>query len=156
AELARLRAANAAEVAEANLRRLVGAPATTRIEPAEPLAEPRGPAAPTESAESPAVEALVQEALARRSERRALQDRIAAGEERERAERANRLPQISLSGGYDYSNPNYRIFPPGARWDDTWDVGVRLSWTAFDSGRRSAAISRAQARTDALRQQRED
>ncbi|HVR72325.1 MAG TPA: TolC family protein, partial [Vicinamibacteria bacterium] len=40
AELARLRAANAAEIAEADLRRLVGAPPEARVEPTDPLAEP--------------------------------------------------------------------------------------------------------------------
>src|SRR5262249_56715913 len=116
--LARGRGATAAEGAGANLRRLPGAPAATRIEPAEPLAEPPSPprdaAMRPDTAEAPPVEALVQEALGRRSERRALQGRIAAGEDRERAERATRLPQLSLSGGSDYSNPNHRIFPAAA------------------------------------------
>jgi outer membrane protein TolC len=157
AELARVRAANAAEVAETNLRRLVSAPPTTRIQPAEPLAEP-GVMAPVavSDAEAPAVEALVQEALHGRSERQALQDRVAAGESRVKAERATRLPQLSLSGGYDYANPNRRILPPTAEWKDSWDLTLGLSWSVFDGGRRSAAIERASARTDALRQQAED
>lgn len=157
AELARVRAANAAEVAEANLRRLVGAPPTTRIQTAEPLAEP-GVLAPVavSDAEAPAVEALVQEALRRRSERQALQERVAAGDSRVKAEKAARLPLLSLSAGYDYANPNRRILPPTAEWKDSWDATLSLSWSVFDGGRRTAAIERASARTDALRQQAED
>ena len=156
AELARLRAANGAEVAEANLRRLVGAPPTARIETAEPLSAMPAGAVPVTEAESPMVEALVQEALSHRPERVALEERIAAGESRVKAERASAFPQVSLSGGLDYANPNRRILPPSAQWRDSWDVTLGLSWSVFDGGRRTAATKRAIARTDALRRQAED
>lgn len=156
AELARLRAANAAEVAEANLRRLVGAPPSTRIEPAEPLPEP-GAVAPAPAAPDTAViDALVQEALDRRPERAALQERIAAGDARAKAERAARWPQVTVAGGFDYANPNRRILPPSAEWNDSWDVSLNMTWSVFDGGRSAAAAKRASARTDALRQQAED
>ena len=153
AELARLRAANAAEVAEANLRRLIGVPAATRLEPVETLAEAGAGATSVETA---LVDALVQEAFSRRPERQALQERIAAGESRVKAERAARLPQVHLGGGVDYANPNRRILPPTAEWDDSWDVTLSVSWSVFDGGRTAAATRRASARTDALRQQAED
>jgi outer membrane protein TolC len=155
AELARLRAANAAEVAEANLRRLVGAPATTRLEPTETLAD-AGPLAASGDAKPAPVEALVQEASSRRPERLALQERIAAGVSRVKAEKAARRPQVSLGAGLDYANPNRRILPPTAEWDDSWDVTLSVSWSVFDGGRAAAAARRQDARTDALRQQAED
>jgi outer membrane protein len=154
AELARLRAGNAADVAEANLRRLVGAPAETRIELAESLAEPE--AALGDVAIGGRLEALVQEAWTRRPERAALQARIAAGEARAKAEDAARLPQVAVNGGFDYANPNRRILPPSAEWNDSWDVSLNVSWNLFDGGRRAAAVKRATARTDALRQKKED
>jgi outer membrane protein TolC len=154
AELSRLRAASAAEVAEANLRRLIGTPATTRLEPAETLADAGG-VAPADAAPA-LVDALVQEAFSRRPERLALQERIAAGESRVMAEKAARRPQVSLGGGVDYANPNRRILPPSAEWDDSWDVTLSVSWSVFDGGRAAAAARRASARTDALRQQAED
>ena len=158
AELARLRAANSAEVAEANLRRLVALPPSVRIEPAEPLAGPPtlSPAPAAETDSQAVVDALVQEALARRPERAALQERIAAGDARVRAERAARLPQVSVAGGFDYANPNRRILPPSADWNDSWDVTLNMSWSVFDGGRSAAATRRAAARTDALRHQAED
>jgi outer membrane protein len=154
AELARVRAANDAEVAEVNLKRLVGVAAATRLEPAETLAEP--PNVPPAEPGAGAAEALVTEAFTRRPERAALQERIAAGESRVKAEKAGRLPQVSVSGGFDYANPNRRILPPVARWEDAWDVALNLSWAVFDGGRSSAAAERASARTDALRHQAED
>jgi outer membrane protein len=152
AELARLRATNAAEVAEADLQRLLGLPAATRLEPAEGL----GDATAGTGAAAAAADALVAEAFLRRPERAALRERIAAGEERGKAERAARRPQVTLGGGLDYANPNRRILPPTAEWQDSWDLGVSLSWALFDGGRSSAAAQRAAARTDALRQQAED
>jgi outer membrane protein len=157
AELARLRAANAAEVAEALLRRLVGAPPATRIEPAEPLVEaPVAPGPPSAPDAGILLDRLVDEALTRRAERAALKERIAAGEARVKAERAARRPQVAVAGGVDYANPNRRILPPSAEWNDSWDVGVNMTWSLFDGGRSAAAASRAAARTDALRQQAED
>jgi outer membrane protein TolC len=154
AELARLRAANAAEVAEADLRRLVGAPPLARIEPAEPLGEPASEPPPPAGAD--ATGALVGQALAQRPERAALHERIAAAQARLEAERAARRPQVTLGAGFDYANPNRRILPPAAEWQDSWDVGLSLSWSLFDGGRAAAAARRAAARADALRRRAED
>lgn len=143
-ELDRLRAAAAADVAEANLRRLLDLPAAARVEPAEMLAAPT-PARPD-------LEALVAEAEAARPERRATAARAAAADATVGVERAARLPQLALSGGYTYANPNRDIVPPTADWADTWDVGVGLSWSVFDGGRRSAGEARARAQADAARE----
>ena len=43
--------------------------------------------------------------------------------------------------------------PPTADWKDTWDVGVGLSWSVFDGGKRSASEARARAQADAVREQ---
>jgi outer membrane protein len=67
------------------------------------------------------------------------------------AEHGARLPQVALTGGYTYANPNRDIVPPEAAWKDTWDVGVSLSWSVFDGGRRSASEARARAQADAAR-----
>ena len=68
-------------------------------------------------------------------------------------ERAARLPQVALSGGYTYANPNREIVPPTAEWKDSWDVGIGLSWNVLDFGRRSASQARARAQADAVREQ---
>ena len=144
-ELERLRAEVAADVAEANLRRLLDLPPSARVEPAEPLEAPVTP--------RPDVEALVAEAQAGRAERKALAARAAAAQAITGAEHGSRLPQVVVSGGYTYANPNRDIVPPTATWTDTWDVGVGLAWSVLDGGKRSANEARARAQADAVRQQ---
>jgi outer membrane protein len=143
-ELDRLRAEAAADMAEANLHRLLDLPPFARVEPVEPLEASLAP--------PPDVEALVAEAQAGRAERKALAARVAAAEAITGAERGARLPQVALTGGYNYSNPNRDIVPPTADWKDTWDLGVGLSWSVFDGGRRSANEARARAQADAARE----
>ncbi len=144
-ELDRLQAEAGADIAEANLRRLLDLPPLARVEPAEPLAA--SPAPP------PDLEALVAEAEAGRAERKALAARAAAAQAITGAERGARLPQVALTGGYTYANPNRDIVPPTSDWEDTWDVGVGLTWSVFDGGRRSANEARARAQADAAREQ---
>jgi outer membrane protein len=144
-ELDRLRTEAAAEVAEANLQRLLDLPPEARIETTEPLA--------AVSFAPPEIEPLVARAIAERPERRALAARAAAAAALVVVERAARLPQLAVSGGYNYANPNRDIVPPTAEWKDSWDVGVGLSWNVLDFGRRSASQARARAQADALREQ---
>jgi outer membrane protein len=144
-ELGRLRTVANADVAEANLRRLLDLPPATRVETVEPLEAPPLPAAD--------VEALVAEALAARPERKALAARVAAADAAADAERGGRLPQLALAAGYNYSNPNRDIVPPTSDWKGTWDVGIGVSWSVFDGGRRSAGEARARAEADGARAQ---
>ena len=144
-ELEGLRAEAAADLAEANLHRLLNLPPLARVDPAEPLEAAALP--------RPDVEVLVAEAQAGRAERKALAARAAAAEAVTGAERGARLPQVALTGGYTYANPNRDIVPPTADWEDTWDVGVGLSWNVFDGGRRSASEARARSQADAAREQ---
>jgi outer membrane protein len=150
AELARLRTENAAALAEANLARLVDLPAGTTIEARDRLDVLA--AAGTEET----LAALVEAALARRPERSALAARVQAAEARARVEKAARLPQAGVAAGFDYANPNRRILPPEAAWNDSWDVSVNVTWTPFDGGRARAAADRASARAEAVRRQLDD
>jgi outer membrane protein TolC len=145
AELEQLRAESEADAADANLQRLLALDPDTHVEPSEPLAAP--------AVARPAVEGLVAEALAGRPERKALAARVAAADAAAGAMRGARLPQLAVSGGYNYSNPNRDIVPPTADWKDTWDLGVGLAWSVFDGGQRSAGEARARAQADATREQ---
>ena len=148
ARLAALRADNAAETANANLLRLLGLPPETRIEATEPLA-------PAETPEE-AVEALVEQALAARPERAALEARLAAAGARTEAQRSSRYPQIAAAAAYDYASPNPHYLPPTDEWKSSWNVGVGLSLAVFDGGRISAAVAQAAAQADAIRRQLDD
>ena len=144
AELESIRATAAAELAEANLRRLLDVLPATRIEPTAPLDSP-----PDEVVE---VEAGVAEALASRSDRAALLSRAQAAEARVGVERSGRLPQVALAASYVYANPNRDIVPAELAWKDTWDAGVSVTLSLFDGGRRSAGMARARAQADEARE----
>jgi len=148
AELNRIRARSTAELAAAELGRLLDLPPGRRVEPADALDPVAVP--PLE------VEALVGEALDNRPERGTLRARIAAAAARADAERAARRPAVALTGGYDYANPNSRILPLAAGWDDTWDVGLAVRFEVFDGGHARAAVARSLARTEGLRQRLAD
>ncbi|PYQ23181.1 MAG: hypothetical protein DMF79_04410 [Acidobacteria bacterium] len=148
AELSRLAADGAAQVANANLVRLADLPPDSQVEPIEPLAAPAEP--------RPDLEALVKEALDGRPEAAALRSRAAAAQATVKVARSATLPQASLSAGYDYARPNGRILPPVEEWKGSWSLGVSLSITAFDGGRTSAAAAQARAQAEAVRRQLED
>ena len=148
AELALLRASNATEVIRSDLVRILGLPQGTRVEPTTLL----------DHREPPAGELLplLQEALSSRPERAALKARTEAADARIRAARSDRLPQARLSAGYDYQNPNRRILPYSAEWEETWDASVTLAFRVFDGGRTAASVAQRTAQAEALRKQLEE
>jgi outer membrane protein TolC len=125
-----IEAANMRAIAEADLRRLLGLEGSGRIEPVAAFEAPAGAAAGEAAA---------------RPERAALEARAAAARAREEAAGASALPQVALSGGYDYARPNPRIFPRNSQWLDSWDAAVNVSWTLWDGGRRRAEQAEAAA-----------
>jgi outer membrane protein TolC len=148
AELALLRAANAAEVLRADLARILGLAAGIQVAPSASL----------ERLEPPGEDlaALVREARSSRPDRAAIQARIDAAEARTRVAKADRLPQAQLSAGYDYANPNRRILPWAEEWQETWNASVGLSFRVFDGGRTAAAVAQRTAQAEAARLQMED
>jgi len=145
AELARLRAANAAALANADLARLLDLPPGAQLEAASELTASEGA--------FEALEPLVQRALEARPELAALAARASAAEASVKTARSGSLPQLSVAGNYDYADPNYRIFPLEGVWRDTWTVAATVSILAFDGGRTSAATAEKRAQAQALRQQ---
>jgi outer membrane protein len=137
-------AGNQRDVAASDLARLIGEPILRPIDPADALEA--GTAAHTE------LQALVAEAQTARSERRALERRIEAADERRAAAAAGTLPVIALASGFDYARPNPRIFPRAGRWDDSWDASINLSWSLWDGGRTKAEMAEAAATATAVRQ----
>jgi outer membrane protein len=148
AELDQLRAAAAAALAQDDLARLTGLAEGTPIEAAEPAGA--GVPAPEPLA------ALQAAAVAQRPELRALRARADAAEASVRSARSSRQPQLGLSAGFDYANPNPRILPLAPEWKTSWSVGLSASWTAFDGGRTAAAMAQASAQAEATRHQLAD
>jgi outer membrane protein TolC len=144
AELGKIRAVNSEARAQADLARLLDFPVGTPIDPVESV-EPDAPV-PRDA------DALVEEAFSTRPESASMRQRIAAAEARIGAERSARRPSVTLAANYEYANPNRRIIPPTADWKGTWDVGVAVSFRAYDGGRAAASVARAQSRAEALRE----
>jgi len=143
AELARLEAANQAAVAAANLGRLLGYPPESALETIDSLDDLPAPAGDRE--------ALRATALAARPERAAVAARMQAAEARARAERGDLRPQVRAGAGYDLADPNRRILPPEAGFEDTWEVSLGVAFNLYDGGIRRAELARATAEADALR-----
>jgi outer membrane protein TolC len=98
----------------------------------------------------------VAEALQQRPELRALSFRIEGAQAREAAAATGRKPVVALGAGYDFSKPNPKIFPREDIWQSSWDVGVNLTWTFFDSGRTRAEVAEAAAATRATEERQKD
>lgn len=139
-----IEARNQRDVASADLARLMGEAVVTPIEAAATLERPPGAAS--------AFEGLVADARTHRDDRRALEQRIAAADERRSAAAAGSLPSVAVVGGFDYARPNPRIFPRVDRWEDSWDIGVNVSWSLWDGGRTKAETAEAAASAEAVRQ----
>ena len=129
-QLLAIEARNNRLVAEADLRRLIGG---------------TGPLAP--AAEMETVPVTTVAVPGSRAERRGLEERLASARAREDAARGTAKPQVAGVAGFDYARPNARIFPRAARWEDSWDLGINVSWTLWDGGRRNAEQAEASAAT---------
>jgi outer membrane protein len=134
---------NQRDVSLADLARLTGLDVAQGLVPAATLE-----LAPSLQADA---DALVTEARDARRERRALESRIEAAEEQRTAVAALRRPTVAVVGGVDYARPNPRIFPREDRWRDSWDVGVNVGWTLWDSGRTAQEAVAASHQADAAR-----
>ncbi|MEZ5284753.1 MAG: TolC family protein [Vicinamibacterales bacterium] len=141
-----------------DLRRLLGLAPDTEIELADRLDAPTlapdlvSPLA--SGAERQAVGTLVTEALNQRPELQALDRRTAGAEARRDAASAGRKPTIAVGGGVDLARPNPKIFPREEIWQSSWDLGVNVSWTLFDSGRTRAEVAEADATSRATAERR--
>ena len=138
----RLRAANAAEIALAAYNRRLGEPLTRPAELEDAVPAPAGlPADPDE---------LVKVALERRSELEALDEQANAYGQLAKTERSRVLPQLSVTGAYNYLENTFLDDEEFA------SVGVGVQWALFDGGqarKRAAALERSKRATE---QQRAD
>jgi outer membrane protein TolC len=127
----RLRTANAAEIAQAAYNRRLGEPLDRVVELEEALPAPD--ALPADLAP------LVQRALEQRTELAALGEQAKAYGQLARVERSRVLPQVSLSGGYNYLENQFLDDEEFAM------AGVGVQWALFDGGqarKRAAALER--------------
>jgi len=90
------------------------------------------------------LEDLIKEAKQKRDEIESLAFRLKAAEENITSARSGWFPIIFLTGNYYYSNPNTRFQPLTDQWNDTWDVGLTLSWDIWNWGLTSSRTAQAE------------
>lgn len=144
-----IEASNTRESSLIDLRRLIGASPDTVIELADSLDAAGANSASSAKGE---VQELVKQALDARPERKALTLRLGGAEARQQAALTGTKPTVAVTGGYDYANPNQRIFPRKGEWQDSWDVGVAVNWNFFDFGRAKSQAAEAGAAIAATRE----
>lgn len=147
ARLFEQRARSGAEVADAQLRTLVHAPASQRIAVGEDVFK-RAP--DVSSLLDTSEQALVDEALAQRLEPRVLIAQIAALEAQERSSWAGLAPRLDLTAASIGGNPHPRFVPAVDEYNTTWEAGALLSWTPSDIPAALATSSSLHARAQQL------
>jgi outer membrane protein TolC len=149
AELFQERAKNAVELAAVSLSVLMGDEPGRKYEVGEDVFAP----AP-ELDRLPTPANAYTEAVARRSELKALERAEAALREQAAVARAGNYPRLDAQATALYANPNPRYFPQEEKFRATWEAGVVLSFTPTDIPGAQAQASIAEARALELAAQR--
>jgi outer membrane protein TolC len=87
---------------------------------------------------------LLNEALEKREELKALGLKIKAGEENISAAQSGWFPAFYLFGHINYNKPNQRILPLENKFNSTWGVGVSMNWSLWDWGNTKAKTIQAE------------
>lgn len=87
---------------------------------------------------------IISEAKTNRNELKSLEQKVMMADKNITAANSTWFPNIYLFSDYYYAKPNQRIQPPKEQFDDTWDVGIALSWNIWDWGNTSSKSKQAQ------------
>jgi len=147
AELMKIDARNAAEIAQTTLNSLIGWPLDTDVElttsPGD--ASAGGDRPPAGDSSGRGDRPRIEEALERRPELKSAEFRIRASEQGVKAARAGYYPQVFLAGNYYYLRPNPRILPALDKFRGTWDVGISVSFDIWNWGQTRSQAEQARA-----------
>jgi len=156
AELMRIEARNAVEMARTSLNSLIGLPLETEVDPTTPAESvASSPTAGSETGEnSQAAKSLIDRALGNRPELKSADFKIKASEAGLRASQSGWYPQVFLTGNYYYLRPNPRLLPARDKFYGTWDVGVALSFDVWNWGLTKSQADQAKAQVAQARDAR--
>ena len=90
------------------------------------------------------IDELLSEAKSNRNELKSLAYKFQAANENISVAKSDWYPSVYLTGNYYYSNPNLRFQPLAPEWNNTWDVGVTLSWDIWNWGLTSSKTTQAE------------
>jgi outer membrane protein TolC len=149
AELTLSRADTLQALAEQRLRTVVHAP------PEEGLAVGENVLAPFPGSEEPRpLTELYREAEQQRLELKALDKGHAALDRLLTVEKTRALPRLEGFGNFTYANPNQRVFPQQDQWDESWELGLSLTWSTGELGNSVTAAEAARSQRDQVAHQR--
>jgi outer membrane protein len=151
AEILKIDARNAAEIALTALASLIGLPPGSDVDLTTTV-ESRASRLPPEAGEGGADP--IERALANRPEIKSAELRIKASQMGVKAARSGFFPQVYLSGNYYYLRPNPRILPSLDRFKGTWDLGVSVSFDVWNWGQTKLQAEQAEARLGQAREAR--
>jgi outer membrane protein TolC len=131
AELGLTQTLTNSQIQETRLRVMTHDPSATTYEIGEDLRD--GRATPTGTfLVRDAHQGLLDEALRRRFEPRALGESAAALRDQAVATRAAELPRLDATANAVYARPSSRIFPQKDEFRGSWDAGLVISWSPTD------------------------
>ena len=142
AEIMKIDARDAAEVALTALVSLIGLPLDTDVDLTTSV---ESQASRIQADAGDGEGSPVERALANRPEIKSAEFTIKASELGVKAARAGFFPQVFLSGNYYYLRPNPRILPSLDRFKATWDVGVSVSFDVWNWGQTKRQVEQAEA-----------
>ncbi|MBI9072866.1 MAG: TolC family protein [Melioribacteraceae bacterium] len=87
---------------------------------------------------------LLETALQQRSELSAVNHQLKATGFNIEGTKSDWYPNLSLFSNVYYSNPNQRLMPLEDKFKATWDVGIALNWSLWNSGETDSKIIQAE------------
>ena len=100
------------------------------------------------------VDPLVDEAVSRRLDVRAIDSGIEAKRKLRSSQSAGRYPKLNAVASVLYADPNQRFILPEDKFQFTWAVGASLTWNLNDALTAGTKMATTQAQTDELSEDR--
>lgn len=138
ARLHQIDARNAVQLARIALNNVIGIPLDTPVNLTSTLDQK-----PEEFAPLPD---LVKQALDRRADIEAMKYKVKAGESGVSLATASWFPQVYLTGNYYFNRPNQRYQPMVDQFNNSWDLGVGVSFDVWNWGATIHQTDEARAR----------
>jgi len=126
ARLHQIDAKNAVQLARIALNNIIGIPLETQVDLTSSLEQKPEEFAPLQD--------LVKQALERRADVEAMKYKVKAGESGVSLAIAGWFPQVYLTGNYYFNRPNQRYQPMIDQFNNSWDVGVGVSFDVWNWG----------------------
>ena len=100
------------------------------------------------------VDPLVDDAVSRRLDVRAIDSGIEAKRKLRSSQSAGRYPKLNAVASVLYADPNQRFILPEDKFQFTWAVGASLTWNLNDALTAGTKMATTQAQTDELSEDR--